>query len=109
MQEERKVIAILNVDDAKAKECNIGTIDYLASVISTATDETHDEKSVELDDAWICDDDDPEDGAEGWGVVGGDLETTIVFFNRENARDEYKRQCENSENSCAMFHVKIRV
>ena len=109
MQEERKVIAILNVDDAKAKECNIGTIDYLVSVIGIATDEPHDEKSVELDDAWICDSDDPEDGADGWCVVGGDLETTIVFFNKENALDEYKRQSENSENSCSMFHVKIRV
>lgn len=109
MQEKRKVVAILNVDDAKAKECNVGTIDYLASVIGTATDEPHDEKSVELDDAWICDDDDPEDGADGWGVVGGDLETAIVFFNRENALDEYKRQSESSANSCAIFRVKIRI
>lgn len=109
MQEERKVIAILNVDDARAKECNVGTIDCLASVINTATDEPYGEKSVELEDAWICDEDDPEDGADGWGVVGGDLETTIVFFNKENALEEYRRQSENSANSCAMFHVKIRV
>lgn len=114
MQEKRKVIAILSVDDAKAKECNIGTIDYLASIIDTATDEPHDEKSIELDDAWICDEDDPEDGVDGHIVVYSETNSGKwsfkIYINIDNAEAERDRLLNTHEATTAFVApTKIRI
>ena len=55
-KEERTVVAILKIDDNRAIEADMGTIDYLENVLSPLTS-----SGIILDEAKILDNDDPED------------------------------------------------
>jgi hypothetical protein len=52
----RTVVAILKIDDNRAIDADMGTIDYLETVLSPLTS-----SGIILDEARILDNDDPED------------------------------------------------
>ncbi len=53
---ERTVVAILKIDDSRAIEADMGTIDYLEDSLSSLTS-----AGIILDETRILDDDDPGD------------------------------------------------
>lgn len=53
---ERTVVAILKIDDSRAIDADMGTIDYLETVLSPLA-----YSGIVLDEARILDDDDPGD------------------------------------------------
>ena len=53
---ERTVVAILKIDDSRAIDADMGTIDYLETVLSPLA-----HSGIVLDEARVLDDDDPGD------------------------------------------------